>query len=157
MELLPNCSPPIFSTQTNSGTTRSSKSTKNSCLAARLAYLMADTEAEMVYPKVTHMSSWKLARFQRDNVSSNFGESCPKYDGDIANIYRNPWGKGKKGNWEGAWSDGSKELSPELQIELNHKSGSDSVFWISYQDLLRKYQHFDRTRLFMDCPDWRIT
>ncbi|KAH7413026.1 hypothetical protein BKA64DRAFT_703135 [Cadophora sp. MPI-SDFR-AT-0126] len=70
---------------------------------------------------------------------------------------RNPWGKGKKGNWEGAWSDGSKEFTPELQIELNHKFGSDSVFWISYQDLLRKYQHFDRTRLFMDCPDWRIT
>ncbi|KAH7348683.1 hypothetical protein BKA65DRAFT_477076 [Rhexocercosporidium sp. MPI-PUGE-AT-0058] len=70
---------------------------------------------------------------------------------------RNPWGKGKKGNWEGAWSDGSKEFTPEIQIELDHKFGSDSVFWISYQDLLRKYQHFDRTRLFMDCPDWRIT
>jgi hypothetical protein len=70
---------------------------------------------------------------------------------------RNPWGKGKKGNWEGAWSDGSKEFTPEAQRELNHKFGNDSVFWISYQDLLRKYQHFDRTRLFMDCPDWRIT
>ena len=70
---------------------------------------------------------------------------------------RNPWGKGKKGNWEGAWSDGSKEFTPEAQLELNHKFGSDSVFWISYEDLLRKYQHFDRTRLFMDCPDWRIT
>ncbi|KAL2064124.1 hypothetical protein VTL71DRAFT_4618 [Oculimacula yallundae] len=70
---------------------------------------------------------------------------------------RNPWGKGKKGNWQGAWSDGSKEFTPEIQIELNHKSGSDSVFWISYQDLLRKYQHFDRTRLFTDCPDWCIT
>lgn len=70
---------------------------------------------------------------------------------------RNPWGKGKKGNWEGAWSDGSKEFTPEAQRELNHKFGSDSVFWISYEDLLRKYQHFDRTRLFMDCPDWRIT
>jgi hypothetical protein len=70
---------------------------------------------------------------------------------------RNPWGKGKKGNWEGAWSDGSKEFTPEAQRELNHKFGNDSVFWISYKDLLRKYQHFDRTRLFMDCPDWRIT
>lgn len=70
---------------------------------------------------------------------------------------RNPWGKGKKGNWEGAWSDGSKEFTPEAQQELNHKFGNDSVFWISYKDLLRKYQHFDRTRLFMDCPDWRIT
>ncbi|KAH8671960.1 hypothetical protein BGZ60DRAFT_375003 [Tricladium varicosporioides] len=70
---------------------------------------------------------------------------------------RNPWGKGKKGNWEGAWSDGSKEFTPEAQQELKHQFGNDSVFWISYQDLLRKYQHFDRTRLFMDSPDWRIT
>lgn len=70
---------------------------------------------------------------------------------------RNPWGKGKKGQWEGAWSDGSKEFTPEAQIELKHKFGNDSVFWISYEDLLRKYQHFDRTRLFMDSPDWRIS
>lgn len=70
---------------------------------------------------------------------------------------RNPWGKGKKGNWEGAWSDGSKEFTPEIQLELNHQFGKDSVFWIEYKDLLRKYQHFDRTRLFMDSPDWRIT
>jgi len=70
---------------------------------------------------------------------------------------RNPWGKGKRGNWEGAWSDGSKEFTPEAQLELNHKFGGDTVFWISFEDLLRKYQHFDRTRLFMDCPDWRIT
>src|SRR3954452_13850457 len=29
------------------------------------------------------------------------------------------------------------------------------MFWISYEDLLRKYQHFDRTRLFG--PEWIIT
>lgn len=29
------------------------------------------------------------------------------------------------------------------------------MFWISYQDLLRNYQHFDRTRLFG--PEWAIT
>ena len=28
-------------------------------------------------------------------------------------------------------------------------------FWIAYQDLLKKYQHFDRTRLFG--PEWTIT
>jgi hypothetical protein len=70
---------------------------------------------------------------------------------------RNPWGKIKQGNWEGPWSDGSKEFTPDAQRELNHKFGSDSVFWISFGDLLRKYQHFDRTRLFMDSPDWRIS
>jgi len=67
---------------------------------------------------------------------------------------RNPWGKTKKGIWEGAWSDGSKEWTTEVQEELGHQFGNDSVFWISYEDLLRKYQHFDRTRLFRD-PDWR--
>lgn len=29
------------------------------------------------------------------------------------------------------------------------------LFWISYKDLLKKYQHFDRTRLFG--PEWTIT
>ncbi|KAK0661685.1 putative calpain [Cercophora samala] len=67
---------------------------------------------------------------------------------------RNPWGKTKKGIWEGAWSDGSKEWTTEVQEELGHHFGSDSVFWISYEDLLRKYQHFDRTRLFRE-KDWR--
>lgn len=53
-----------------------------------------------------------------------------------------------------AWSDGSKEWTHEAQEELNHTFGSDSTFWISYEDLLRKYLHFDRTRLFRDA-DWR--
>ncbi len=29
------------------------------------------------------------------------------------------------------------------------------MFWISYKDLLRKYQFFDRTRLFS--PEWRVS
>lgn len=53
-----------------------------------------------------------------------------------------------------AWSDGSKEWTTEAQEELNHTFGSDSTFWIPYEDLLRKYLHFDRTRLFRD-PGWR--
>ncbi|KAH8673536.1 hypothetical protein BX600DRAFT_508788 [Xylariales sp. PMI_506] len=66
---------------------------------------------------------------------------------------RNPWGRLKKGIWDGPWSDGSKEWTKEAQEELDHSFGNDSVFWIRYEDLLRKYQHFDRTRLFRD-PDW---
>ncbi len=38
---------------------------------------------------------------------------------------------------------------------LNHKFGDDGMFWISYEDLLRNYSSFDRTRLFG--PDWQIT
>jgi flagellar biosynthesis GTPase FlhF len=67
---------------------------------------------------------------------------------------RNPWGKVRKGIWEGAWSDGSKEWTTEAQQELGHKFGSDSVFWITYEDLIRKYTQFERTRLFRD-EDWR--
>lgn len=67
---------------------------------------------------------------------------------------RNPWGKIRKGLWEGPWSDGSKEWTTEVQEELGHKFGSDSVFWISYEDMINKYTLLDRTRLFRD-PDWR--
>lgn len=38
---------------------------------------------------------------------------------------------------------------------LQHKFGDDGIFWMSYEDLLRKYQRLDRTRIFG--PDWRIT
>ncbi|KAL1966929.1 hypothetical protein VTN77DRAFT_3673 [Rasamsonia byssochlamydoides] len=65
---------------------------------------------------------------------------------------RNPWGKKE---WSGAWSDGSEEWTPQWMERLNHKFGNDGVFWISYEDLLKKYQHFDRTRLFG--PEWTIT
>jgi hypothetical protein len=69
---------------------------------------------------------------------------------------RNPWGKNRNGLWEGPWSDGSKEWTTETQKELGHAFGNDSVFWISYEDLIRKYTLFDRTRLFQD-PDWRCS
>ncbi|KAI0887153.1 cysteine proteinase [Annulohypoxylon maeteangense] len=67
---------------------------------------------------------------------------------------RNPWGKNRKGIWEGPWSDGSKEWNNDVKDELGHQFGNDSVFWITYEDMLEKYQHFDRTRLFKN-PDWR--
>ena len=65
---------------------------------------------------------------------------------------RNPWGEGE---WKGAWSDGSEQWTPEWMTLLNHRFGDDGMFWISYEDLLRRYQSFDRTRLFGS--DWRIT
>lgn len=65
---------------------------------------------------------------------------------------RNPWGNSE---WTGAWSDGSVEWTPEWMQTLNHRFGDDGIFWISYKDLLRNYQHFDRTRLFG--PEWTVT
>ncbi|KAL0942135.1 calpain-like protein [Colletotrichum truncatum] len=67
-------------------------------------------------------------------------------------LLKNPWGKGE---WKGAWSDGSKEWTPEWLQKLNHKFGDDGAFWISYQDLLKKYSIFDVTRLFG--ADWKVT
>ncbi|SPN99506.1 related to micromolar calcium activated neutral protease 1 (capn1) [Cephalotrichum gorgonifer] len=72
-------------------------------------------------------------------------------DGCRLVLLKNPWGKGE---WKGPWSDGSKEWTPEWIKRLDHKFGDDGAFWISYADLLRKYQSFDRTRLFGD--DWRV-
>ncbi|KAF7531101.1 hypothetical protein G7054_g9202 [Neopestalotiopsis clavispora] len=73
-------------------------------------------------------------------------------DGHRLLLLKNPWGKGE---WKGPWSDGSKEWTAEWLVKLNHRFGDDGAFWISYPDLLRKFQAFDRTRLFND--DWKIT
>ncbi|KAI0018623.1 cysteine proteinase [Xylariomycetidae sp. FL0641] len=73
-------------------------------------------------------------------------------DGQRLVLLRNPWGKVE---WKGPWSDGSKEWTAEWLVKLDHRFGDDGNFWISYKDLLRKYQAFDRTRLFG--PDWKVT
>ncbi|OAA39022.1 calpain-like protein [Beauveria brongniartii RCEF 3172] len=67
-------------------------------------------------------------------------------------LLRNPWGKGE---WRGAWADGSKEWSPEWMRKLGHKFGEDGEFWICYQDLLRHFQIFERVRLFG--PEWNVS
>ena len=46
--------------------------------------------------------------------------------------------------------DGSKEWTPEWMTKLDHRFGDDGAFWMSYEDLLKKYSTFDRTRLFDD-------
>lgn len=65
---------------------------------------------------------------------------------------RNPWGDTE---WQGPWSDGSEQWTPEWMQILNHRFGDDGMFWISYKDFLRKYQSLDRTRLFGS--EWQIT
>jgi hypothetical protein len=51
--------------------------------------------------------------------------------------------------------DGSKEWTPEWMQKLDHRFGDDGVFWMSYDDLMKKYQLFDRTKLFSD--EWKVT
>ncbi|KAF6836715.1 Calpain-9 [Colletotrichum plurivorum] len=97
---------------------------------------------------------------ERDGISEGHAyvimEARTLKSGERLIKLRNPWGKIRKGLWEGAWSDGSKEWTTEVQEELGHHFGNDSVFWINYEDFLSKYQHIDRTRLFRD-PAWRCT
>lgn len=48
----------------------------------------------------------------------------------------------------------AEEWTAEWLQKLDHKFGDDGSFWISYDDLLRKYQAFDRTRLFSS--EWKV-
>lgn len=66
-------------------------------------------------------------------------------------LIRNPWGKrawNGVGEWNGPWSDGSKEWTPYWMNKLNHRFGDDGEFWMSYDDLRSKFNMLDRTRLF---------
>jgi hypothetical protein len=65
---------------------------------------------------------------------------------------RNPWGRQE---WNGAWSDGSKEWTAEVMKELKHTFGDDGIFWISYPDFLRFYPEIDRIRLIGS--EWTVT
>jgi hypothetical protein len=79
--------------------------------------------------------------------------SLPTARDDVSNgaYVRNPWGErawNGVGEWNGPWSDGSKEWTPYWLKKLNHKFGDDGVFWMSYQDMLETFLFLHRTRLF---------
>ncbi|KAF3041876.1 hypothetical protein E8E12_003376 [Didymella heteroderae] len=66
-------------------------------------------------------------------------------------LIRNPWGKranAAMGEWTGPWSDGSAEWDPYWMKKLGHRFGDDGLFWMSYGDLLKRFDLLDRTRLF---------
>ncbi|KAL4895374.1 hypothetical protein BDV59DRAFT_173792 [Aspergillus ambiguus] len=91
----------------------------------------------------------------RKGIAENHSYSimeAREIDGHRLLRLRNPWGKKE---WSGAWSDGSEQWTPEWMEKLGHKFGNDGFFWISYSDLLKKYQHLDRTRLFGS--EWTVT
>ncbi|RSL41260.1 hypothetical protein CEP54_015878 [Fusarium duplospermum] len=67
---------------------------------------------------------------------------------------RDPRGKIGEGTWKGSWSDGSKEWTIQVLKELGHTPGSDSVFWMSYEDFTKIFTHVDCMRRFRG-PDWR--
>lgn len=59
----------------------------------------------------------------------------------------NPWGMKE---WTGAWSDGSKEWTPELERELEQTDEDDGMFWMTYEDWLANYNMFSVCRLLTD-------
>lgn len=66
-------------------------------------------------------------------------------------MQRNPWGERSEqglGEWNGPWSDGSKEWTPYWLKKMNHTFGDDGVFWMSYQEMLNTFMYLERTRLF---------
>ncbi|KFY13140.1 hypothetical protein V492_03463, partial [Pseudogymnoascus sp. VKM F-4246] len=90
----------------------------------------------------------------KDGIQSNHAYSilrAVQYKNDRLLLMKNPWGRKE---WKGAWSDGSKEWTHESIRDLGHEFGDDGIFWIRYQDLLRKYDELYRTRLFSD--EWRV-
>ncbi|CAK7200878.1 hypothetical protein SEUCBS139899_003577 [Sporothrix eucalyptigena] len=98
---------------------------------------------------------WGKGRGDRGGIVEQHAYSVMRaieMDGVRLVLLKNPWGRHE---WRGAWSDGSKEWTADWIQKLNHRFGDDGSFWISYEDLLRKYQAFDRTRLFGD--DWSTT
>jgi hypothetical protein len=82
------------------------------------------------------------------------GEDGTKYQ---LVLIRNPWGKritASMGEWTGPWSDGSREWTTYWLDKLGHKFGDDGLFWMSYEDLLKRFDLLDRTRLFNE--DWTV-
>lgn len=64
---------------------------------------------------------------------------------------RNPWGErawNGVGEWNGPWSDGSKEWTPYWLKKIGHTFGDDGVFWMSYKDMLDNFSFIHRTRIF---------
>jgi hypothetical protein len=55
---------------------------------------------------------------------------------------RNPWGKGE---WEGAWSDGSDEWSehPDVRSIVRPKEEEDGAFWMSWDDFCRVFTQIE--------------
>ncbi|XP_058237597.1 calpain-2 catalytic subunit-like [Hemibagrus wyckioides] len=64
---------------------------------------------------------------------------------------RNPWGHKE---WNGAWSDGSREwepVSPEDKKKLNY-SADDGEFWMTYVDYIQRYSRLEICNLTPDSP-----
>lgn len=79
-------------------------------------------------------------------------------DGQKLVKLRNPWNPSQSegDDFRGDWSDGSKQWTPERMKDLQYRFSDDKgAFWMSYDDMLDKFEIIMRTRLFDD--SWTIT
>ncbi|CAG8595545.1 17785_t:CDS:2, partial [Racocetra fulgida] len=76
------------------------------------------------------------------NVNNNLLLGCARFEFSDKDI------KDLKGTISGAWSDGSKEWTPERMIQLNYRFGDDGTFWMCYDDFLNYWDMIYKCRLF---------
>jgi hypothetical protein len=72
-----------------------------------------------------------------------FSKTCDAHGGPLRLVQlRNPWGKGE---WEGAWSDGSEEWKKHRAIRkmLRPKQVDDGAFWMDWNDFVRIFEQID--------------
>jgi hypothetical protein len=65
--------------------------------------------------------------------------------GDVLVQIRNPWATGE---WEGKWRDGDPCWTPQLKREVGHTDKDDGMFWMSVDDVGKKFN----TLTFVDLP-----
>jgi len=75
-----------------------------------------------------------------------------EYNGERLLMVKNPWGDTE---WNGRWSDGSKEWTPEALKELDFTFGNEGIFWMPYESFLERFVEIWRARLFTE--DWNVS
>jgi hypothetical protein len=69
------------------------------------------------------------------------------FNGPLLIQMRNSWGFGE---WNGAWSDGSKEWTPNLKKQLGQTDEDDGTFWMCYEDFMTELSVFSVCELYDD-------
>lgn len=68
-----------------------------------------------------------------------------EYEGTRLYKIRNPWGMGE---WNGAWSDLSKEMTEDARLALGQTVANDGIFFMSCSDFSRLWESVSTVRLW---------